>query len=72
MSSALKGTHKWSSHSLKRRKKHFNPLSPTSDLDRISPYTISMISNRKVMKIKKKYKGDYWLIQFQILQTNIK
>ena len=30
-----------------------NPLSPTSDLDRISPYTINMISSRQVMRIKK-------------------
>ena len=31
----------------------FNPLSPTSDPDRISPYTISTISSRQVMRIKK-------------------
>ena len=30
-----------------------NPLSPSSDLDRISPYTISMIPSRHVMRIKK-------------------
>ena len=29
------------------------PSSPTSDLDRISPYTISTISSRQVMRIKK-------------------
>ena len=50
----------------------FNPLSPTGDLDRSSPYVISMISSRQVIRIKKKYQlGDYWLIKFQILQTNI-
>ena len=27
--------------------------SPTGDLDRISPYAISMISNRQVMRIQK-------------------
>ena len=30
-----------------------NPLSPTSDQDRISPYTICSILSRKVMRIKK-------------------
>ena len=30
-----------------------NPLSPTSDQERISPYTISTISSRQVMRIKK-------------------
>ena len=30
-----------------------NPLSPTSDQDRISPYTINMISSRQVMRVKK-------------------
>ena len=30
-----------------------NPLSPSSDLDRISPYTIGMIPRRQVMRIKK-------------------
>ena len=29
------------------------PFDPTSDLGRISPYTISTISNRQVMRIKK-------------------
>ena len=28
-------------------------LSPTGDLERISPYTISIISSRQVMRIKK-------------------
>ena len=31
----------------------FNPVSSTSDLDRISPYTINTISSREVMRIKK-------------------
>ena len=31
----------------------FNSLSPTSDLDRISPYTDNMTSSRQVMRIKK-------------------
>ena len=31
----------------------FNPLSPTSDQNRISPYTINTISSRQVMRIKK-------------------
>ena len=30
-----------------------NPWSPTSDIERISPYTISTISSRQVMRIKK-------------------
>ena len=37
-----------------------NPLSPTIDLGRISPYTISMISSRQVIGINLKYQlGDY-------------
>ena len=32
---------------------HFNPFSPTSDLDRISAYPISTISSRRLMRIKK-------------------
>ena len=31
----------------------FNPLTPTSDQDRISPYDINTISGRQVMRIKK-------------------
>ena len=31
----------------------FNPVSSTSDLDRISPYTINTVSSREVMRIKK-------------------
>ena len=30
-----------------------NLLCPTSDLDRICPYIISMISSRQVMRVKK-------------------
>ena len=33
--------------------KLFNPLTPISDQDRISPYNINTISTRKVMRIKK-------------------
>ena len=43
-----------------------------SDQDRISPYNINTISTRQVMRNKEKYQlGDYKLIQYQILQTNI-
>ena len=31
----------------------FNPLTPTSDQDRISPYNINSISSRQVMRITK-------------------
>ena len=31
----------------------FNPLTPTSDQYRISPYNINTISSRQVMRIKK-------------------
>ena len=31
----------------------FNPLTPISDQDRISPYIINTISSRQVMKIRK-------------------
>ena len=41
----------------------FDPLSPISDQERVSPRTISTISSNQL--------GDYLLIQFQILQTNI-
>ena len=30
-----------------------NPLSPTSDLDRLSPYTIVQYQTKKVMRLKK-------------------
>ena len=37
-----------------------NPLTPTNDQDRISPYIIRTISSRQVMRMKKKYQlGDY-------------
>ena len=43
-----------------------------SDQDRIFPNNINIISSRLVMRIKKIYQlGDYELIQYQILQTNI-
>ena len=43
-----------------------------SDQDRISPYNIDTIASRQLMRIKNKKKlGDYKLIQYQILQTNI-
>ena len=47
----------------------FTPLSPGCDQDRISSYTISTISSRQVMRIKKNI--NYWWNQFQILQTSI-
>ena len=47
----------------------FTPLSPGCDQDRISPYTISTISSRQVMRIKKNI--NYRWNQFQILQTSI-
>ena len=34
-----------------------NPLSPTSDQDRIYPYTISTISSRQVMRRKISIRG---------------
>ena len=46
----------------------FNPLTPMSDQDIISPYNIKETSNEN----KDKYQlGDYKLIQYQILQTDI-
>ena len=39
--------------------------------DRISPHNINTISSRQVMRKKKYQLGDYFLIQYQILQTNI-
>ena len=45
-----------------------------SDQDRISPDNISAISSSQVMRIKKnakKTKKRFYLIQYQILQTNI-
>ena len=49
-----------------------HPPTPIGDQDRISPYHIKTISTRQVIRIKKKYQlGDWLLIQYQILQTNI-
>ena len=36
-----------------KRNMLFNPLSPMSDLNRISPYNVITISSRQVMRIKK-------------------
>ena len=50
----------------------FNPLTPMSDKERISPYSVNAISSRQMRRIKKETKlGDYKLMQYQILQTNI-
>ena len=46
----------------------FKPLTPTSDQDRISPYNIKQKSDENEEKY---HLGDYKLIQYQILQTNI-
>ena len=44
------------------------PLTPRSDQDRISPYNIKQTSD----EIKERYiLGDYWLIPYQMLWTNI-
>ena len=43
----------------------------TSDQDRISPNTISTISSGQVKWEQKKSIWGHWLIQFQILQTDI-
>ena len=50
---------------------HLNHLSPFSDLDRISPYTINDIKKTSNENKEKYVLGDYWLIQSQILQTNV-
>ena len=48
-----------------------NSLTPTSNQDRISPNNIHTITRRQVMRIKKNInKGDYQLVQYQILHTN--
>ena len=36
-----------------KRNTLFNPLSPMSDQDRISPYNVITISSRQVMRIEK-------------------
>ena len=48
----------------------FTPLSPGCDQDRISPYTISTISSRQVMRIKKNI--NYWRNQFQIVRQKVR
>ena len=47
------------------------PLTPMSDQDIISPYNINTISSRQVIRKEKYMLGDYKLIQYQILQSNI-
>ena len=42
------------------------------DQDRISPYNINIISSRQVMRIGKILIGDYYLIHYQIPQTNFR
>ena len=48
----------------------FNPLTPMSDQDRISPYNINTISIRQMMRMNKKIRR-LLLIQHQILQTKL-
>ena len=49
-----------------------NPLTPTSDQDRISPLNINSESSILVRGMKMKTQlGDYKLIQYQILQIEI-
>ena len=43
-----------------------------SDQDRISPYNINTISSRQVMRIGKILIRDYYLIHYQIPQTNFR
>ena len=50
----------------------FNPLTPMSDQDRISPYNINTISIRQVMRMKKNTSlRIFWFIQYQILRNSI-
>ena len=43
-----------------------------SDQEEISSHSVNAISSRQMRRIKKKTQlGDYKLIQYQILQTNI-
>ena len=42
-----------------------------SDHNIISPYSINTISSRQVIRKEKYTLGDYKLIQYQILQSNI-
>ena len=47
---------------------YYNPLTPMSDQDRISPYNIKQTNDEN----KEKYQiGNYKLIKNKILQTNI-
>ena len=47
-------------------------LTPMSDQDGISTFGIDGISRRPVTRIKQKYQlGDYYLIWYQILPTDI-
>ena len=48
----------------------FNPLTPTSDQDRVSPYTSDTTWSRQVMRKKKIKIMDYKLILYQFLQTH--
>ena len=43
-----------------------------SDQERISPYNINTISSRQVMRIGKILIRDYYLIHYQIPQTNFR
>ena len=43
-----------------------------SDQDRISPHNINIISSRQVMRIGKILIRDYYLIHYQIPQTNFR
>ena len=50
----------------------FNPLTPMSDQDRISPYNVNTISIRQVMRMKKNTSlRIFWFIQYQILRNSI-
>ena len=42
------------------------------DQDRISPYNINIISSRQMMRIGKILIRDYYLIHYQIPQTNFR
>ena len=54
-------------------KRKLIPLTPKSDQGRLSPCNINTKSNKTSHESKEKCKaGDYQLIQFQILQVNIK
>ena len=52
----------------RKLRERVNPLTPISDQDRISPYNIKQKSDENKEKFQL---GDYKLIQYQILQTNI-